>query len=133
MTEEHVPTRPSWECPLCGQLWPCAPAKVRLSEEYADDVGSLLIYLGTTMWEAIDDSFHHSRRGPLPDGLRDRFLDWAMDLRKNDRPGPFPDQSRELIRESTRAGRPRAAGPGRSHTTMRLFITDGRCCWPRSV
>ncbi|MFI5496278.1 hypothetical protein [Actinoplanes sp. NPDC051859] len=50
---------------------------MQLSEEYAADVGSLLIYLGTCLWEAFDDC-----GGRLSVGLRDRFLDWAMPLRR---------------------------------------------------
>jgi hypothetical protein len=32
-SEEHPPTRPSWDCAKCGKPWPCDPAREQLAGE----------------------------------------------------------------------------------------------------
>jgi hypothetical protein len=79
---EHTPTRPGWSCSACLKAWPCAPAKVQLSEQYVGNVTALRIYAAQQMWDAIDDSTL-TALGPSPYGLRERFLDWIDALETN--------------------------------------------------
>jgi len=79
---EHVAIRPDWTCGACGDgtPWPCAPAKVQLSEKYSKSDGDLLIHLAVCMWEAFDDGLCAvvQRQQPIPPDLRTRFLDWVV-------------------------------------------------------
>ena len=70
---------PSWDCVICHQPWPCAPAKVELAGEFVDDRVSGTIYLAASMHDAINDSFY--RAGPEPAELWNRFLGWYVALR----------------------------------------------------
>lgn len=72
---EHEGERPVWDCRVCGQPWPCATAKVELSEQYQSFPHGLSVYVGSCLVEAIDD-FAAVTRGPVPD-LYERFLGWA--------------------------------------------------------
>jgi hypothetical protein len=72
----HVPRRPNWECVVCEEAWPCAPAKVDLVEEYVDERLGLILYLTIQMLDAIDDSA--ANKVPDPADLHDRFLGWAV-------------------------------------------------------
>ena len=74
----HRAGRPSWDCVVCQQPWPCAPVKVELAEEFVHDRVSGTIYLAMCMHDAIDDSFH--RAGPDPAKLWNRFLGWFVAL-----------------------------------------------------
>jgi len=74
---EHTPARPGWRCSACGDEWPCAPAKVRLSDEYRLDTSRLLTHLARQMWEAFDDGLTDDRSVAVPLGLRERFLGWV--------------------------------------------------------
>lgn len=71
---EHVGGRPSWDCLACDHPWPCAAAKVELSEEYASDPGALALYLRSCLLAAIDD--WAAGTGGSPSELYDRFLGW---------------------------------------------------------
>jgi hypothetical protein len=77
---EHLATQPGWACGVCGEEWPCAPAKIQLSEEYADNEGALLVYLGKCMWDAFRDGQcpPHESNLPYPPTLRIRFIDWVV-------------------------------------------------------
>jgi hypothetical protein len=71
---EHLSIRPSWDCAVCGQPWPCANAKNRLLTEFTDFPSVLAIYMSSQMHEAFIDLTAH---GPLPPAdLYDRFLGW---------------------------------------------------------
>ena len=48
---EHVAARPTWDCLVCEQPWPCAIAKVELSEQYTPT--SLNLFLASCWFEAI--------------------------------------------------------------------------------
>jgi hypothetical protein len=72
----HLPEHPSFDCSTCGEPWPCAPAKVELSEEYLGDVISLAMYLSQHMAEAVDAAVR-DRRWRQVDNLYDRFLGWV--------------------------------------------------------
>lgn len=77
---EHVPIRPDWTCGACGNgtPWPCAPAKVQLSEQYSQREGKLLRYLAERMWDAFADGLCAvQHQHVVPPVLRERFLDWV--------------------------------------------------------
>lgn len=70
--EEHTPHRPDWLCRACGQEWPCAPAKVRLGEQYAHRRRiELALYMAAQLQDALAE---------LPDDagadLQTRFMAW---------------------------------------------------------
>ena len=73
MSREHLPGRPSWDCLSCRESWPCAPAKERMLEEFAEDRLTLVMYLWVQMAEAIDDFVGLS--DPVPD-LYLRIVAW---------------------------------------------------------
>lgn len=75
---EHVAERPSWDCRVCGQPWPCAVAKVDLAEQFARRPTALTLYLSANLYEAIEDMRVATRGSPA--GLSGRFLDWAGPL-----------------------------------------------------
>jgi hypothetical protein len=72
---EHLWVRPSWDCRICGQTWPCATAKESLIGEYQRFPTVLTIYLFGQMATAFDDLMSHGE-SPPPD-LYERFLSWA--------------------------------------------------------
>jgi hypothetical protein len=80
---DHEAERPTWDCRVCGQTWPCATAKVDLVEEFERGRTMLILFMGSCMVEAIDDL--KSSNGP-PTDLYDRFLGWARSV-------PIPDKS----------------------------------------
>ncbi|PZF99502.1 flavin reductase [Micromonospora deserti] len=73
---EHLPTRPTWRCAVCGIAWPCSAAKLRLLAEYRHDRAALTVYLATLQAEAADQlaALDHATR---PVDLTDRFVSWA--------------------------------------------------------
>ncbi|MBQ0901290.1 flavin reductase [Micromonospora sp. U21] len=73
---EHLPTRSTWRCQVCGIAWPCSPAKLRLLAEYRDRCTDLLVYLATLQAEAAEQlaELHH---GTPPACLADRFTGWG--------------------------------------------------------
>jgi hypothetical protein len=72
---EHTAERPDWTCRACGDPWPCAPAKVELTEDYRRFPSSLVVYLAAHLTDAIDDLA--AGRGGIPPDLYDRFVGWA--------------------------------------------------------
>ncbi|MET8089474.1 hypothetical protein [Micromonospora sp. NPDC005220] len=74
LADQHLPRRPEWICGSCEQdtPWPCAPARVRLSEAYGRDRIGLSMYLG---------SLHAVVVTELPTvaagELFERFVGWA--------------------------------------------------------
>lgn len=87
----HRADQPSWDCVICHQPWPCAPAKVELAEEYLNDHVSGTVYLAMCMHDAINDSFY--RTGPEPAELWHRFLGWYVALGRSARPTTRPPDS----------------------------------------
>ncbi|MEV4283656.1 hypothetical protein [Actinoplanes xinjiangensis] len=71
---EHAADRSSWDCRVCGQPWPCAPAKVTLKEDFREQRSSLLVFLVSTFYEAVDS---YAGRG-APADLYGRFVIWAV-------------------------------------------------------
>ncbi|MDZ5447742.1 flavin reductase [Micromonospora sp. 4G57] len=73
---EHLPTRPTWRCQVCGIAWPCSPAKLRLLAEYRERRAARLVYLATLQAEAAEQ-LADLDQGTPPAGLADRFTGWA--------------------------------------------------------
>ncbi|MFI5492196.1 hypothetical protein [Actinoplanes sp. NPDC051859] len=71
---DHLPSRPSWDCTTCGEPWPCAPAKIALTEEFREDPLSLALYLWAQLEAAIDDFM--GNRLPIPQDLYHRLVGW---------------------------------------------------------
>jgi hypothetical protein len=72
---EHLHDRPTWKCRACGQPWPCANAKARLTDEFERFPSVLEIYLTAQMHDAASDLTAHGT-DPPPD-LYERFLAWV--------------------------------------------------------
>ena len=71
MEPEHSAERPSWDCKVCGQAWPCAPAREELVAEYGR--GTSLAMLG---WGYLEEAVADLPEGP-PGELFDRFISWT--------------------------------------------------------
>ena len=71
---EHVVERPSWDCRVCAQPWPCADAKSQLQDEFRTFPSVLSIYMSAQMIDAASDLTVHGTE-PLTD-LYERFLGW---------------------------------------------------------
>jgi hypothetical protein len=71
----HVGARPSWDCQVCAQPWPCVHAKGELLSEFRRHPSSLTIYMSSYMCEALNDLTAHGE-APPPD-LYERFLSWV--------------------------------------------------------
>jgi hypothetical protein len=67
---------------MCGDAWPCVPAKSQLAKDYAHDKGALMVYLALQMWDAFDDGIGSTGRVPIPPDLNDRFIAWALPVFK---------------------------------------------------
>ncbi|SCF46466.1 hypothetical protein [Micromonospora mirobrigensis] len=90
MSVPHTPLRPLWLCRSCAAPWPCAPARLRLLQEYADDRVTLLVHLGGMLHDAAGELHRlHPDDGPTPTQLFTRFLGWAMRSTHPDRV-PYP-------------------------------------------
>jgi hypothetical protein len=73
---EHIRARPSWDCAVCGQAWPCANAKHGLLQEFARFPSVLTIFMTIQMYDAFDDL---AAPGELPPAdLYERFLEWIV-------------------------------------------------------
>lgn len=73
---EHIPTRPGFDCSLCEEPWPCAPAKVQLAEEYIGARPALMMYLSLQLYDALTEAIHDHDWKQVDD-LYDRFIAWA--------------------------------------------------------
>jgi hypothetical protein len=71
----HRPERPSWDCEVCGDTWPCAVAKIELLEQYGRWNQGLYLLLGSYLVDAIDD--YRGGRHALPPNLYFQILGWA--------------------------------------------------------
>jgi hypothetical protein len=72
---EHLYRRPSWQCQVCGQPWPCAGARGRMLDEFRMFPTVLAIYLASQLYDALGDI--QSRGQPVPPDLYERFVAWA--------------------------------------------------------
>ncbi|GAA1586793.1 hypothetical protein GCM10009828_009110 [Actinoplanes couchii] len=70
MTIDHAAVRPSWDCVVCDQTWPCDPARESLRGEMP------LPELATYMWSRLDEAVFDLP--PTPSAvLFERFLKWT--------------------------------------------------------
>ncbi|BCJ41844.1 hypothetical protein GCM10010168_75320 [Actinoplanes ianthinogenes] len=69
--EEHLPARPSWDCRVCGDPWPCEPARARLVGEHGQ------VKLAVLMWDFLEEAARDMPHTPASD-LFDRFLRWTQ-------------------------------------------------------
>lgn len=67
---EHIAARPSWDCKVCGQQWPCEPARQELSSTLGRTA------LTMQMWVYFEAAAHEIK-GALAIDLFDRFLNWT--------------------------------------------------------
>lgn len=67
-----------WLCRLCAHPWPCGPARLTLTAEYAEDHVALFVYLCAQLHEAVAD-LHKLNPFAVPDPevLFRRFIGWA--------------------------------------------------------
>ncbi len=70
-TPEHLAERPAWDCGVCGQPWPCAPARERLIRQYGR--GTALAMLA---WQYLEEAVRDLPDGP-PGVLFERFVRWT--------------------------------------------------------
>jgi hypothetical protein len=75
---EHVAARPTWDCLVYEQPWPCAVAKVELAEQYTSM--SLGLFLASCMIEAIEQLIDSD--AAIPKDLHDRFLGWVAGAKR---------------------------------------------------
>lgn len=78
MPASHEPLRPLWICRSDAQPWPCAKARLALTQQYADRPVALCVRLGMSLAEAVRD-LHVLDPGSAPDpaALGTRFLGWV--------------------------------------------------------
>ncbi len=82
MSRPHLPLRPLWLCRACAAPWPCAPARLALRHEYAEDRVALLVHLGGMLHDAAGELHTlNPHDGPAPRQLVHRFLGWALPRR----------------------------------------------------
>jgi hypothetical protein len=72
---EHLPGKPSWDCLVDGQPWPCDPAREAMARSMGPT--TLLTYLQVAFGEAAEDL------PTTPAGeLYERFLSWPQGIRR---------------------------------------------------
>jgi hypothetical protein len=79
-TELHVPLRPLWICRVDAYPWPCADARLDLTNGYRGKTMSLTLLLAAHFVEALNDL--HSidpdlGTPPDPRALYERFMGWV--------------------------------------------------------
>jgi hypothetical protein len=72
---EHLYQRPTWDCRICENPWPCANAKSDLLAEFAKFPSVLQIYMSAQMHDALHELTAHGE--PVPADLYQRFLSWT--------------------------------------------------------
>ena len=76
----HLPLRPLWICRVDAYPWPCADARLDLTNGYRDKTISLTLFLAAQFVEALGDLHTiDPALGPPPDprALYERFLGWV--------------------------------------------------------
>ncbi|WP_428963492.1 flavin reductase [Micromonospora fluostatini] len=73
---EHLPSRPTWRCRVCGIAWPCSAAKLRLLGEYRSDRAALTSHLAALQVEAAEHLAQLDGDVP-PVDLTERFVGWT--------------------------------------------------------
>lgn len=68
---EHLPARPSWNCRVCGQAWPCAAARAALSGSHGQ------MDLAVLMWNYLEEAAKDMPQAAASE-LFNRFLRWTQ-------------------------------------------------------
>lgn len=77
-TIEHIAARPSWDCRVCGDPWPCEPARKELVASHTRTE------LAVQMWVYFDAAAREMPQALAVDMLH-RFLDWTWQAHPNHR------------------------------------------------
>jgi hypothetical protein len=76
----HLPLKPLWICRTDAQPWPCADARLDLTEGFRGKTISLTLFLASQFVEALND-LHAIDPAlgdpPDPHALYQRFLGWV--------------------------------------------------------
>ena len=67
---EHSAARPSWDCRVCDQPWPCDPAREALVAEMG------LVQLAVFMWSNLEEAAGDLPTMPVAAAF-DRFIAWT--------------------------------------------------------
>jgi hypothetical protein len=71
----HLNSRPSWDCLMCGEPWPCATARTKLLAEFQQFPSTLTIYMSAQMYDALGDFVAAGQLTPAD--LFERFVGWG--------------------------------------------------------
>ena len=63
---QHQPNRPFWDCTMCGDEWPCGPARARLLAEAEDSLS-----LAMQLWAFFEAYALDLGEGPVPEAFQD--------------------------------------------------------------
>lgn len=75
----HIPLRPMWFCRVDAMPWPCAEARLGLTEGYRGLEISLCCYLAIQFQQALTDLHTlNPDTAPEPRALYERFLGWVQ-------------------------------------------------------
>ncbi|GIE86779.1 hypothetical protein Are01nite_32590 [Actinoplanes regularis] len=75
---DHQGERPRWDCNVCGEAWPCSPAREHL-------VGAMNpTELRTLMWGLLEKAARELPPVSAPE-LFERFLHWTPQIREASR------------------------------------------------
>ncbi|GIF39034.1 hypothetical protein BC793_106243 [Actinoplanes xinjiangensis] len=66
----HTPHRPSWDCLVCHEPWPCDPARDELRADH--DHVQVAVY----MWQQLEDAVHDLPPAPAV-VFFERFIKWT--------------------------------------------------------
>ncbi|WP_326559692.1 hypothetical protein [Micromonospora sp. NBC_01796] len=76
----HLPLRPLWICRIDAYPWPCADARLDLTNGYRDKTINLTLFLASQFVEALDDLYTIDPaigQPPDPRVLYERFIGWV--------------------------------------------------------
>ncbi|WFE42251.1 flavin reductase [Micromonospora sp. WMMD998] len=78
--QRHAPLKPLWICTACAHPWPCGPARLELTAEYAGEPQYLALDMAGLLNEATEDMTGLCPAPPDPLALYGRFLGWVRHL-----------------------------------------------------
>ena len=85
----HVPIKPLWICRVDAQPWPCADARLILTEAYRRNPVEVGTYLGASLHEMVADLYRlNPATAPDAAALYVRLLGW-LPPRHLDLPAPM--------------------------------------------
>lgn len=93
----HTAIRPLWICRTDAQPWPCAEARLALTQEYRDALVDLCVYLGLSLARATRELYQlNPSECPSPEAMHGRFIGWVPVPRS--RLASYPDNPRGAVR-----------------------------------